>query len=565
MTQVGGLDLRQLPLPGTTTASAMDHAFPTLTEKQVARVAAHGTTHAVSLGEELIQAGVYNTRFFVVVSGEIQAVRASNSTETVITTHTSGKFTGEANMLSGRRSLVTVRVTKAGEVVELSRDTLLQLVQTDAELGEIFMRAFILRRLTLIAHDLGDVVLIGSDHSPGTLRIREFLMRNGHPYTNIDLDHDDGVQDLLDRFHFKITDVPVLIWAGREVLRNPTNAEIAKCLGFNESIDQTPVRQMVVVGAGPAGLAAAVFGASEGLDVIVIEGNAPGGQAGSSSNIENYLGFPFGVSGRELAARANSQSQKFGAEVLIAAAARLLCDRKPYTVELADGSRVSAKTVVIATGAEYRKLPIEGIDRFEGSGIYHGASFIEAQLCRGEEVIIVGGGNSAGQAAVYLSQHAKLVHVLIRGNRLDETMSRYLTKRIEENPAIQLHTQTEITEVGGGEHLQRVCWTNRGSGSSEQHDIRHVFVMTGAEPSTAWLGGCVAMDVNGFIKTGPDISAEELRAAKWPLGRAPMLMETSLPGVFAVGDVRSGNVKRVASAVGEGSIACSFVFQALKD
>ncbi|MEP7087914.1 MAG: FAD-dependent oxidoreductase [Gemmatimonadota bacterium] len=565
MTQIGGLDVRQLRVPGTIPASAIDHAFPTLAETQIARIASHGTTHTVALGEVLIHAGVYNTRFFVVVKGEIQAVRESNNIETVVTTHTAGKFTGEANMLSGRRSLVSVRVTQAGEVVELSRDALLQLVQTDAELGEIFMRAFILRRLTLIAHDLGDVVLIGSDHSPGTLRIREFLMRNGHPYSNIDLDHDDGIQDLLDRFHFKITDVPVLIWAGREVLRNPSNAEIAKCLGFNESIDQTPVRDMVVIGAGPAGLAAAVFGASEGLDVIVVEGNAPGGQAGSSSNIENYLGFPLGVSGRELAARANSQSQKFGAKVLIADAVKLHCDRKPYCIELADGSRVSARTVVIATGAEYRKLPIEQIERFEGAGIYHGASFIEAQLCRGEDVIIVGGGNSAGQAAVYLSQHAKRVHVLIRGSSLNETMSRYLTMRIEQNPMIELHTHTEVTEVAGESHLEQVCWVDKVTGTSVQHDIRHIFVMTGAEPSTAWLGGCVAMDANGFIKTGADLSPEELHAAEWPRARAPMLMETSLPGVFAVGDVRSGNVKRVASAVGEGSIACSFVLQALKD
>jgi thioredoxin reductase (NADPH) len=418
----------------------------------------------------------------------------------------------------------------------------------------------------LIASNVGDVVLIGSDHSPGTLRIREFLTRNGHPYASVDLDRDEGVQDLLDRFKFDVSDVPVLICGGRVVLRNPTNLEIAKCLGFNETIDQTQVRDVVVIGAGPAGLAAAVFAASEGRDVLIVEANAPGGQAGSSSKIENYLGFPLGITGQDLADRALMQSRKFGAQLMIAqSATKLSCDRKPYTLEIGDGTRISARTVVIATGAEYRRLPLEGIDKFDGAGIYYGATFIEAQLCRGEEVIVVGGGNSAGQAAVYLSQHASRVHMLVRAKGLADTMSRYLIRRIEESPVIELHTQTEITELAGGDHLDRVCWVDKAAGKREPHDIRHVFMMTGAVPSTGWLGGCVAVDANGFIKTGADISAEELRLAQWPLARAPHLLETSLPGVFAVGDVRSGNVKRVASAVGEGSISCSFVLQALRE
>jgi thioredoxin reductase (NADPH) len=323
---------------------------------------------------------------------------------------------------------------------------------------------------------------------------------------------------------------------------------------------------MVVVGAGPSGLAAAVFGASEGLDVLVLEANSPGGQAGSSSRIENYLGFPTGISGQDLAARAYAQSAKFGAHVMVAkGATRLDCARKPFALDLGNDERIPARTVVIATGAEYRRLPLDGITQLEGAGIYYGATFIEAKLCRGEEVIVVGGGNSAGQAAVFLAQHAKRVHMVIRSGGLAETMSRYLIRRIEESPAIELRTHTEVVELGGDHHLERVCLHDKQAGTTEAHAIRHVFVMTGAAPSTAWLGQCVVLDSHGFIKTGPDLTPEELHQAGWPLTRAPHLLETSLPGVFAVGDVRSGNVKRVASAVGEGSIAVSFVHQALRE
>lgn len=373
------------------------------------------------------------------------------------------------------------------------------------------------------------------------------------------------MQDLLDRFKFAIADLPVLICRGTAVLRNPTNRQIADCLGFNEEIDQGHARDVVVVGAGPAGLAAAVYAASEGLDVLVVESNSPGGQAGSSSRIENYLGFPSGISGQELTARAYTQAQKFGAELLIAeGATRLDCTRNAYTIEIDKGPRVPARAVIIATGAEYRKLPLDNITQFEGAGVYYGATFIESQLCEGDEVIVVGGGNSAGQAAVFLAQTARRVHMLIRSKGLAESMSRYLIRRIEESPAIVLRTCTEITALEGNEHLERVKWrTNQEP--SESHDIRHVFVMTGAAPSTQWLNGCLTLDARGFIKTGPDLSREELNAARWPLSRPPHLLETSRPGVFAVGDVRAGNIKRVASAVGEGSIAVSFVHQVLQE
>jgi thioredoxin reductase (NADPH) len=309
-----------------------------------------------------------------------------------------------------------------------------------------------------------------------------------------------------------------------------------------------------------------VYAASEGLDVLVLEANAPGGQAGSSSRIENYLGFPTGISGQDLAGRAYAQAQKFGAQIMIAkGATQLTCDRKPYAVQIDEGPRVPARAVIVATGAEYRRPSIEKLSTFEGAGVYYGATFVEAQLCGGEEVIVVGGGNSAGQATVYLAQTARHVHLFVRSDGLAATMSRYLIRRIEENPAITLHTNTEIIALEGEGRLERVRWRDNRTGSVETSDIKHVFLMTGAVPNTHWLDGCVALDARGFIRTGPDLSQDDLAAAHWPLARRPTLFETSLPGVFAVGDVRSGNVKRVASAVGEGSIAISFVHQVLQE
>jgi thioredoxin reductase (NADPH) len=553
------------PVPPTLSSNA-EQIFPVLTPAQVARVAAQGHVRQVRPGEVLIEAGEQIVPFFVVKTGQVEIVRPSEAGETQITVHGPGQFTGEVNMLSNRRALFRARVAAAGEVVELDHDRLLGLVQTDSELSEILLRAFILRRVELIAQGIGDVVLIGSSHSAGTLHVKEFLTRNGHPYTYIDLDQDDSVQTLLDRFHVTAEDVPILICRGELVLRNPTNQQIAECLGFNESIDPSQVRDLVIIGAGPSGLAAAVYGASEGLDVLVLEASVPGGQAGSSSKIENYLGFPMGISGQELTARAYTQAQRFGAHLMIAKGARrLACARKPYAIEIDDGPRVPARTVIIATGAEYRKLPLPNLAQFEGAGVYYGATFIESQVCGGEEVIVVGGGNSAGQAAVFLAQTARRVHILVRSSGLAETMSRYLIQRIEVHPAITLRPYTEIVGLEGDSHLEAVRWRNNQTGEIETHDIRHIFLMTGAAPSTQWLDGCLVVDAKGFIKTGPDLTPEELATAGWPLPRHPHLLETSLPGVFAVGDVRAGNMKRVASAVGEGSTAISLVHQVLRE
>ncbi|HTG16588.1 MAG TPA: FAD-dependent oxidoreductase, partial [Blastocatellia bacterium] len=387
--------------------SRPDDMFPTLTAVQIARIAAHGHVRRVERGEVLVEAGVSTSRFFVVTTGQIEIVRPSGEIEEIVAVFRPGMFTGEVTILSGRRGLAQIRASESGEVIEVDRENLLALVQTDSELSDIFMRAFILRRVELIAQGLGDVVLVGSNHCAGTLRVKEFLTRNGHPYSYIDLDHDDGVQNLLDHFHVPAADVPVLICRGELVLRNPTNQKIAECLGFNEAIDQTQLRDVVIIGAGPSGLAAAVYGASEGLDVLVVESNSPGGQAGSSSKIENYLGFPTGISGQELAARAYTQAQKFGAQLIIAKGAKqLACERKPYAIEIDNGPRLPARTIIIATGAEYRRLALDNLSQFEGAGVYYGATFIEAQLCSGEEVVVVGGGNSAGQAAVFLAQTA---------------------------------------------------------------------------------------------------------------------------------------------------------------
>ncbi len=549
-----------------TLPSGVERMFPTLTPAQVERIAAHGHVRLIRAGEVLVEPGERIVPFFVVRAGQVQIVRPSGATETLVAVYGPGQFSGEVNMLSGRPALLRARASESGEVIEVDREHLLVLVQTDSELSDILMRAFILRRVELIAHGLGDVVLVGSNHCSGTLHVKEFLTRNGHPYSYIDLDRDADVQDLLDRFHVAAADVPVLICRGEVVLRNPTNQQIADCLGFNDAIDQTQIRDVVIVGAGPSGLAAAVYAASEGLDVLVLETNSPGGQAGSSSKIENYLGFPTGISGQELAVRAYTQAQKFGAQMIIAKAAKkLVCDRRPYAIEIDNGPRVPARTIIIATGAEYRIPTIENLSQFKGVGVYYGATFMEAQLCRGEEVVVVGGGNSAGQAAVFLAQTAKRVHMLVRSKGLAESMSRYLIRRIEQNPAIVLRSFTEIVALEGSHHLERVRWRDNETGNIETHDIQHVFVMTGAVPSTDWLEGCVALDANEFIKTGPDLSQDDLAAAHWPLARTPYLLETSLPGVFAVGDVRGGNIKRVASAVGEGSIAVSFVHRVLHE
>jgi thioredoxin reductase (NADPH) len=537
-----------------------DPMFPLLDDAQIARLAPFGEQRQVEAGAILFDQGDVSHGVFVVLGGSIELVGISAGGETVLRTLGRGTFTGEVNHLSGRRTLVKCRAREASSLIEIGRANLQRVMQTDAALGEIFLTAYLHRRAYLISHSVGDAVLIGSSHSGDTLRLREFLTRNSHPHTYLDVERDADVQAVLDQFDIRVTDIPVLICRGRQALRNPSNAAAAECFGLNAGIDENGVYDLIVVGAGPSGLAAAVYGASEGLNVLVVESNAPGGQAGSSSKIENYLGFPTGISGQSLTSRAFVQAEKFGAHIAVARSARALkCLRSPYRIDLDDGRSAQGRSVIVAAGAQYRKLALANLAQFEGAGVYYGATAIEAQVCRTEEVAIVGGGNSAGQAAVFLAASARHVHILVRGAGLSETMSRYLISRIEASPGITLRTRTEIEALEGDGHLERIRWRDATTGTSDTHEIRHLFVMTGAEPNTAWLGGCLELDAKQFVRTGADLGAG------WPLGRSPYMLETSLPGVFAVGDIRAGSVKRVASAVGEGSMAVQFVHKALAE
>jgi thioredoxin reductase (NADPH) len=544
-----------------------EQTFPTLTPAQIARLELHGTKIAVRKGEILAEPGERHRKLFVVLSGSIEIVRPSMTGEEPVVVLTAGGFTGEMSTLRGVGSLVRARVHEDGEVLAIPDDELRTVVQTDARLSELFMRAFILRRVGLVAAQNGNVILIGSRHSAGTLRLQQFLTRNAHPYVNLDIDTDASVQALLDRFHIGIDDIPVVMCGGGErMVKNPSNQELAECLGMNPQLDSTKVRDLVVIGAGPAGLAAAVYAASEGLDVLVLETNGPGGQAGSSSKIENYLGFPTGISGQALAGRALVQAQKFGAEVAIAnSAVHMHCKPKPYEIALSGDHVVRGRAIIIASGAEYRQLALDNVNRFLGVGIYYAATFVEAKLCKDEDVVIVGGGNSAGQAAVFLASNCRHVHLLVRSQGLADSMSRYLIRRIEDSPNVTVHTRTEIIGLEGDSQLEQVIWRGAADNRTETNAIRHIFLMTGAVPNTRWLEGCVGLDEKGFVRTGTDLHSEDLACSNWSLTRQPYMFETNVPRVFAVGDVRSGSVKRVAAAVGEGSACVQLVHRALAE
>jgi thioredoxin reductase (NADPH) len=538
---------------------------PILTAFQIERIRAFAVPRSVMADEILYEPGDDTPPVFVVISGGIRILALGGPEVRTVTTYGVGQFSGELLMISGRKSIYRCQATESGTLLELSARDLRTLIAKDAELSDVFMKAFLARRLSLREKGEGNVVVLGSRYSANTLAAREFLTRDGHPFTYLDLDVDQAAQELLDRFGVSTDDIPVVICNNARVLRNPSPKEIAECLGFNSNIDDSQVRDLVVVGAGPAGLAAAVYAASEGLDVLVIEKAAPGGQAGSSSKIENYLGFPTGLSGQDLVTGAIAQSEKFGAKIMVARAVdRLDCGKRPYTVHLDDGQEVPARAIVLATGAQYNKPSVSNLDAFSGKGIYYNATFMEAQLCVGEQVIVIGGGNSAGQAAVFLAQHTACVQMLVRSKSLKETMSRYLIQRIEENPRIRVHYSSELTALEGETHLERVSWIESETNRVSTQPIRHVFVMAGASPRTDWLSGCVSLDKKGFVLTGRDVEFAT-SSISWPLSRPPHMLETSVPGVFVVGDARSGNVKRVASAVGEGSIVVHLVHQVLAE
>jgi thioredoxin reductase (NADPH) len=554
--------------PAPIALNADTETRPILTAVEIDRARAYGRIRQVDLGEILYRPGEVGRSCFILLSATLEIVQPSIHGERPVFSLCPGMFTGEAGMIAGQRTVVQARVVQAGEILELRPEELRTLVARDAGLGEIFLRAFVLRRLMLINRQLGNVAVIGSRHSADTLRIREFLGRYGHPYTYVDLDLDDTSRNLLDRFSIAVSEIPIVIGNGTMVLRNPSTSQLADSLGLNDNIDTSRLHDLIVVGAGPAGLAASVYAASEGLDILLIESNAPGGQAGASSRIENYLGFPTGVSGQELATSATRQAQKFGAKMAVARAiVQLRCERRPYELVMDDGTVFFARTIVIATGACYNKPAAVCLDRFAGRGIHYGATHIESQLCEDEEVIVVGGGNSAGQAAVFLSQTARRVYMLVRAADLAESMSRYLIQRIIGNPSIELLYNSEIACLEGGNDLEEVRWVNKLTGQVSSAPARHLFIMTGASPNTNWLRGRLALDDKGFILTGRDLpsAVEPDRNPLWPLARSPHMLESSLPGVFAVGDVRAGSVKRVAAAVGEGATAVSLVHRALAE
>jgi thioredoxin reductase (NADPH) len=548
--------------------NAETQTWPVLTDVEINRARPYGRVRPAEIGEVLYRPGEVGVPCFILLSASLEIVQPSIHGERLITTFCPGMFTGEAGMIAGQRTVVQARVIQRGEVLELRPEDLRILVARDAGLSEILLRAFVLRRLLLINQELGNVVVIGSRHSANTLRLREFLGRNGHPYTYVDLDVDDASRDLLDRFSIAVSEIPIVICNGATVLRNPSTSQLADSLGLNDNIDTSRLHDLIIVGAGPAGLAAAVYAASEGLDVLLIESHAPGGQAGASSRIENYLGFPTGVSGQELAASATRQAQKFGAKMAVARGiVQLRRQRRPYELVMDDGTVFFARTIVIATGACYNKPTTVTLDRFAGRGVHYGATCIESQLCEGEEVIVVGGGNSAGQAAVFLSQTARKVYMLVRAADLAESMSRYLVQRIVGNPFIELLCNSELVGLEGENNLEEVSWINKQTGQVRSASTRHLFIMTGASPNTNWLRGGLALDDKGFILTGRDLplSVEPDQSPSWPLTRPPQMLESSLPGVFAVGDVRAGSVKRVAAAVGEGSTSVSLVHRALAE
>jgi thioredoxin reductase (NADPH) len=530
--------------------------FPKLADDLVARMLPYGQEELIAAGTLLYRRGDRGNDFFLVRRGMIEIFDTDAHGESeIFKAYGPRQFTGELNLFNDRQILVSARARGDTKVLRIKRADFRRMVVAEPDVGEIIMRAYILRRVGLIQHTHGAVTVIGSVHDGDTLRIQRFLVRNAYPYRLLDIDADGEAAGFLEYFGLRPDQLPVLIVNSDEVVLNPPLGVLADKLGLTETIDPEKVHDVAVVGAGPAGLAAAVYAASEGLETIVIEAVAPGGQAGTSSKIENYLGFPTGISGQALAGRAQVQAQKFGARLAISReAVGLNCDSEPYEVELEGGRFVRARAIVIATGARYRKLDVSNYERFEGQGIHYAATAMEAQLCANEEVIVVGGGNSAGQAAVFLSRTCSQVHILVRADGLAATMSDYLIQRIVSSPRITLHPRTEINALHGDIGLQEVEWTEQLTGARERRRTRNIFVMIGAEPNTSWLGQCLDLDPKGFIITGSNGEGHSI----------PSSYATSRPGIFAVGDVRSGSIKRVASSVGEGSVVVSAIHRFLQ-
>ncbi len=541
----------------------MSVAFPKFTEEQMAAFGTCSLTEAKQFrdGEKLFEVGQRDAKFYVIKSGEVEIVDESGDKPQRVVVHEPGGFTGDVSQITGNPAIVTAVAHGPVETYELSQDALRQLLNHHPNMGDLILQAFIARRQLLReSGKFTGLRVIGSRYSQDTFRIRDFLSKNRVLYTWLDLEDDPQVAEIIKQFGLTEADTPVVVCGQMKFRRNPSNRELADCLDLRKTLDQT-VYDLIVVGAGPAGLAAAVYGASEGLNTIVLDGVGPGGQAGRSMKIENYLGFPIGIPGSELVDRAVIQVNKFGARLSVpASVVKLSFDQVYPMLHLDDGATVTTKCLLIATGAAYRRLGVDRCEEFEGRGVYYAATFVEANMCRGADVIVAGGGNSAGQAAVFLSNHVHKVYVVIRGDDLYRSMSSYLVKRIEGTENIEVLKNTEIRGMTGNGHLGAVNLVNKVTGEKRTVECPALFSFIGAVPRTDWLPAEIERDAKGFVRTGPAVADSQ----HWSLGRQPFLLETSKVGVFAAGDVRSGSVKRVASAVGEGSMAVQFVHEYMK-
>ena len=541
---------------------ANDHevAFPVLSAEDLAALTARGHPRGVRAGEVLFAEGDRDFCFFVVVEGEVEIVEHSRGTPHQVAVHKAGEFTGDVDMLSGRSALVTAQAATNGRVVELSTGELRRAVDELPELGETIVKAFLMRRNLLLDEGFQGFRIIGSRFSPEAHRLRDFATRNAIPFRFMDLETDEQADAILRQFGIPASATPIVMGGDGEWYSNPSAADIGVCMGLVSPMEEGHVYDLVVVGAGPAGLAASVYAASEGLDVLTADALAAGGQAGTSSRIENYLGFPAGISGADLTQNALIQAQRFGARISVPCTVKSLgIDGGERVVTLTDGTRLRTRCVLVASGVSYRKLEIPNFSEFEGAGIYYAATDMEARLCRGEEIVVVGGGNSAGQAIVYLAKYARRVHVLVRKADLGTSMSRYLVDRVEGLENVTIHRGCAVAGLDGNGQLATVHVGN-GTPETRKIETKALFLFIGADANTGWLRGCAELDRKGFVLTGTELPPGTTDAERWrAAGRTPFLLETSLPGVFAAGDVRSGSAKRVAAAVGEGSMAVSFV------
>ncbi|WNO73073.1 FAD-dependent oxidoreductase [Streptomyces sp. AM8-1-1] len=538
--------------------------FPELSDEHVKCLQRYGRQDHLTMGQVLYSRGCDDFDFYFIRDGVVNVYHQGNpgdsDEERIVTAYGRGQFTGELSLLNRQKSLVEAVAQTSCSVIRLTQPQLRRMIANEPNVARIILKAFILRRLRYIRLGLGTVLIAGPSTGSDVVRMLSFLERNDYPVRYLDTNKKGDLGTLSSYTVGPSVRWPVVVCRPGHYMENPTLEEVAGCLGLIETIDHDEVFDVAVIGAGPAGLAAAVYAASEGLATVVVEALAPGGQAGTSSMIENYLGFPLGISGHDLASRAQAQARKFGARMVLPRVVDSVdCRRIPFTLQLHDGEKLRARSVVVATGAHYRRLDLPELARYEGNGIHYAATALEGSLCGNDEICVVGGANSAGQAAVFLSQFADHVHMLVRADSLSGSMSQYLLTRIEASSGITVHPRTEIHELRGKSHLEAVGWLNTETGDSHLHPTSNVFLMLGAVPNTAWLGGCLETDSNGFVLVGNDVS----NVSAFSDGRRPAGMESSIPGIFAVGDVRSGSVKRVASAVGSGSIVVSQIHSVL--